>query len=87
MSKLIAAGKSTAKEYGQLYAIVGAGSERAQAESMAYGAPDDASGLTAYSFEIRGEDGEDSRNFKRALGAVLIAGLGMGAFVLRRRMI
>lgn len=85
-TKLIAAGVDTAKEYGKLYATVAAGSERAQTDSMAYGAPAQARGLTAYSFEITGEDGEGSRNTLRALGALVIGGLGLGAFALRRRM-
>ncbi len=50
---------------------------------MAYGAPAKAEGLTAYSFEIQGEDGESGRNFQRALGALLLGGLGLGAFALR----
>ena len=86
MSKLIAAGEATAQEYGKLYATVGAGSERAKAESMAYGAPEQARGLTAYAFEITGENGEGGRNGLRALGALLVGGLGLGAFALRRRM-
>ncbi|WP_426244264.1 hypothetical protein [Nocardioides sp. LHG3406-4] len=86
MSQLITAGEDTAKEYGQLYATVQAGSKRAEAESMAYGAPEQARGLTAYSFEITGEDGEGGRNTLRALGALVVVGLGLGAFALRRRM-
>lgn len=85
MGQLIEAGKGTAQEYGKLYAIVAAGSERAQAESMALGAPEDARGLTAYSYEITGEDGEGGRNLVRALGAVVVGGLGLGAVGLRRR--
>ena len=86
MSQLITAGEDTAQEYGQLYATVAAGSERAKTEAMAYGAPEQARGLTAYSFEITGEAGEGSRNTLRAVGAIVIAGLGLGAFALRRRM-
>ncbi|KRF16052.1 hypothetical protein [Nocardioides sp. Soil796] len=85
--KLVAAGEATTQQYGKLYAIVEAGSKRANAGSMAEGAPENARGLTAYSFEIKGEDGEGGRNVQRALGAVVLAGLGLGAFALRRRFI
>ena len=61
MSQLIDAGEETAQEYGKLYATIAAGAERADAEKMAYGAPDDAQGLTAYSYELLGDDGDSSR--------------------------
>jgi putative membrane protein len=87
MGQLISAGKDTAVNYGTLYAVIKAGSERAQTSAMAYGAPAGAEGLTAYSFTITGEDGEGDRNVARGLGGLALLGLGAGAVVLRRRMI
>ena len=85
--KLIAAGDATAENYGELYASMQAGAKRAQAEDMAIGAPEDAIGLTAYSYVIQGDDGESGRNLGRALGAVALVGLGGGFLALRRRFI
>ena len=86
-SKLAEAGVDTAQTYGELGAIMVAGAERAQAEDMAYGAPDGALGLTAYSYVIQGEDGESTRNWARGLAGLALLGLGGGAFALRRRVI
>jgi putative membrane protein len=85
MSKLIGAGRDTAQDYGKLYAVIGAGAERADAERMAYGAPENARGLTAYSFELVGDDGEGGRNTTRGLAAAVLLGLGLAALGLRRR--
>ena len=38
--KLVDAGKATASDYGEKYALIEVGAERAKAEGMAYGAPD-----------------------------------------------
>ena len=84
--KLIAAGTSTAQNYGELYATLVAGSKRAKTESMAFGAPKDALGLTAYSYVIKGADGEGSRNLTRGLGGVALLGAGGAVFALRRRL-
>jgi putative membrane protein len=84
-TKLIAAGKSTAADYGQKYALIEAGAQRAKAESMAYGAPAGAAGQTAYSFELAGADGEGSRDLGRGLGAAAIFALAGGVGVLRLR--
>ncbi len=86
-SKLAEAGVDTAQTYGELGAIMVAGAERAQAEDMAYGAPEGALGLTAYSYVIQGEDGESTRNWARGLAGLALLGLGGGAFALRRRVI
>ncbi|GAA4731277.1 hypothetical protein GCM10025782_32970 [Pedococcus ginsenosidimutans] len=85
--KLVAAGKSTAADYGQKYALIVAGAERAKTEGMAYGAPADAVGNTAYSYELAGADGEGGRNVGRGLGAVAAFGLAGGAAFLRRRFV
>lgn len=85
MSRLITAGKDTAQNYGKLYAIMEAGATRADVQDMAYGAPKGAQGLTAYSYELVGDDGEDSRNVTRGVAALLLLGLGGAALGLRRR--
>jgi putative membrane protein len=86
-SKLVEAGKDTTQTYGQMYATMQAGAERAQVEDMAYGAPEGAAGLTAYSYVIQGEDGEAGRNWSRGLAGMALLGLGGGGFLLRRRLV
>ncbi|QWZ09420.1 hypothetical protein KRR39_06530 [Nocardioides panacis] len=85
--KLISAGTTTAQSYGELYATMTAGAKRAQTEDMAFGAPTDAVGLTAYSYVIQGDDGEGGRNLTRGLGGLAILGAGGAVFALRRRFI
>lgn len=84
--KIIAAGQATAADYGEKYAALQAGAERAQTDGMAYGAPEGASGATAYSFELAGAKGEAGSNVGRALGAAAVFGLAGGAVLLRRRL-
>ena len=86
-SKLVEAGKDTTQTYGQMYATMEAGAERAQAEDMAYGAPEGAAGLTAYSYVIQGEDGESGRNWARGLAGMALLGVAGGGFLLRRRLV
>ncbi len=86
-SKLVEAGEDTTQTYGQMYATMQAGAERAQTEDMAYGAPEGAAGLTAYSYVIQGEDGEAGKNWTRGLAGMALLGLGAGGFLLRRRLI
>lgn len=85
MKKLVAAGKATAADYGQKYALIEVGANRAKSEGMAYGAPQGAVGATAYSFELAGVDGADSANLGRAAGAAALFGLAGGTVLLRRR--
>ena len=85
MGQLVEAGEATAQEFGQMYATIEAGAERAQTEDMVYGAPEDAVGLAAYSYEIKGEFGDGSRNLVRTLGGLAILAAGAAAFALRRR--
>ncbi|MFD1945782.1 hypothetical protein [Nocardioides aestuarii] len=86
MSQLIEAGEDTAQDYGKLYATIKAGADRADAEKMAYGAPEGAQGLTAYSYELLGDDGQGSRNTKRGVAALALLGAGAGGLLLRRRL-
>ena len=85
--KLIAAGQNTTQTYSELVAIMKAGAERANASSMAYGAPEGAVGLTAYSYKIKGASGEGNRNLVRTLGGVVLLGGAIGGLALRRRLI
>jgi putative membrane protein len=86
MGQLVKAGESTAQNYGEMYAVMQAGAERAHTHSMAFGAPKGADGLTAYSFIMKGDDGESGRNWTRGIAALAVLGLGAGAFALRRRL-
>ena len=83
--KLIEAGKATAADYGEKYALIEVGARRAKAEGMAYGAPVGAMGATAYSYELAGVDGEGSANAGRAAAALGVFGLAGGSVLLRRR--
>ncbi|GAA2744215.1 hypothetical protein GCM10009868_21010 [Terrabacter aerolatus] len=83
--KLVAAGKATAADYGEKYALIEVGARRAKAEGMAYGAPVGAMGATAYSYELAGVDGAGSANAGRAAAALGVFGLAGGSVLLRRR--
>jgi putative membrane protein len=83
--KIVQAGQHTAQQYGKLYATLAEGAKRAHTDGMVYGAPADSMGLMAYDFEINGTDGQGSRNVERMVLALLLGGLGLGAFALRRR--
>ncbi|NYG56179.1 hypothetical protein [Nocardioides perillae] len=85
MSKLVAAGEDTASDYGVLAATIAASAERAETETMAYGAPEGAQGLTAYSLELVADTGDDERTAMRGLGAALVLALALGSLALRRR--
>ncbi|MEW1953715.1 hypothetical protein [Terrabacter sp. NPDC080008] len=85
--KLVAAGKATAADYGEKYALIEVGAQRAKTEGMAYGAPEGATGATAYSFELAGVDGQGSANAGRAAAAAGVFGLAGGAALLRRRLL
>ncbi|WP_210441120.1 hypothetical protein [Nocardioides xinjiangensis] len=86
MSMLVGAGRDTAQDYGKLYAIMEAGATRADVQNMAYGAPEGAQGLTAYSYELVGDDGESGRNLMRGVAALGLLGAALGALGLRRRL-
>ena len=86
-SKLVTAGEDTASKYGVMYATLVAGAERADEEEMVVGAPEGAVGLAAYTFEIKGEDGEGSRNLTRGVAALGLLGAAGGTLLLRRRLI
>lgn len=85
-SKLVDAGQATAVDYGKKYAVIAAGGERAKTEGMAYGAPADAIGFTAYSIELAGADRETSQNTIRAVGALGLFALAGGLLFWRRRL-
>ena len=45
------------------------------------------SASTAYSYVIKGDDGEGGRNLARGVGGLAILGAGGAVFALRRRLI
>ncbi|MHB8184893.1 MAG: hypothetical protein ACYDDU_02205 [Dermatophilaceae bacterium] len=86
-SKLVEAGMKTAADYGLKYALLVAGAERAKTGSMAYGAPADATGMTAYSLEISGANGNGGTSIGRGVGALALFGAGGGLAFFRRRLV
>lgn len=80
-------GEAAAQDYGELVAVMQAGAERADAERMAYGAPEGAIGLTAYNMVIQGEDGASGRNLARGLVGGGLLAAAAGAVLLRRRLV
>jgi putative membrane protein len=83
--KVVQAGQDTAQQYGKLYAVLAEGAKRAHTDGMIYGGPEGSMGLMAYDFELNGTDGQGSRNVERLVLALILGGLGLGAFALRRR--
>jgi putative membrane protein len=87
-SQLVKAGKGTAADFGEKYALIEAGAQRAKTEGMAYGAPANAAGATAYSLQLAAADGESTRNWGRGVGAIAIFALtGAAGAYLRRRLV
>lgn len=82
--KIASAGDDTAKSYGEMYAEISAGAQRAH-NAMAIGAPAGATGLTAYDYIIQGADGQSGRDVNRGLMAGGVLVVGAGGFLLRRR--
>lgn len=85
-SVLVETGASTAADYGVKYAVIEAGAARATEESMAYGGPEGAASVTAYSIEIAGADGSGASSVGRGAAAAALFGLGgaLAAFARRR---
>ena len=83
--KIAAAGAETAQSYGEMYAEIVAGAKRANTDSMAVGAPKDATALTAYQFIITGADGQGGRNVTRTMLAGGLLVVAAGGLLLRRR--
>jgi len=83
-SKVVESGNETAMDFGQRYALLEAGAKRA-ATAQPYGSPEGATALTAYKFEIAGEDGSDAANVKRGLAAIALMVAAGGFATIRRR--
>ena len=67
--------------------MIEAGANRA-ASAQPYGSPHGATALTAYKFEIAGENGAHSANLKRGIAALaLMVAAGIFATVRRRGLI
>ncbi len=84
-SQLVNVGNSTAMSYGEKYALIEAGAERAS-QLQPYGSPEGATSRTAYKLTLSAEDGEDRANLLRAGAAAAVALLGLGGLALRRRL-
>jgi putative membrane protein len=82
-SQIVEAGDKTASDFGMRYSLLEAGATRA-ASAQPYGSPEGATALTAYKFEIAGEDGAGSANLERGLAALLLLA-GAGAVTSARR--
>ncbi|KRC63507.1 hypothetical protein ASE12_01255 [Aeromicrobium sp. Root236] len=82
-SKVVESGKETAMDFGQRYALLEAGAKRA-ASAQPYGSPEGATALTAYKFEIAGEDGSGTANVTRGLAAIALM-VAAGGFATARR--
>ena len=85
-SVLVETGADTAADYGVKYAVIKAGADRAANESMAYGGPDGAASVTAYSIDIAGAEGAAASSLGRGIAAVALFGLGalLAGFARRR---
>ncbi|KQR16737.1 hypothetical protein [Cellulomonas sp. Leaf334] len=84
-SQVVVSGQGTAEDFGVKYAVLSAGAERAQTEGMAYGAPEGATGATAYSIEIAGVDGTGASSVGRLILAIVLFAGGIGLATLARR--
>ncbi|MFD1858760.1 hypothetical protein EHW97_06465 [Aeromicrobium camelliae] len=84
-SQLKNVGNATAMDYGQKYALIEAGAERA-AELQPYGSPEGAVSRAAYKLTFAAEDGEDRANLLRGGAAAAIALLGLGGLAIRRKL-
>jgi putative membrane protein len=82
-SQIVGKGNKTAMDFGLRYALLEAGAAKA-ANAQPYGSPEGATALTAYKFQIAGEDGADSANLKRGLAAIALL-VAAGAFATVRR--
>lgn len=85
-SQLVNVGNGTALDYGLKYALIEAGSARA-ASVQPYGAPEGATELTAYKFELASATGEGSANVGRGIALAVLAAAALGLAALRRRAI
>ncbi|MBO0922155.1 hypothetical protein J1G42_15125 [Cellulomonas sp. zg-ZUI222] len=87
-SVLVETGAATAADYGIKYAVIQAGADRAATESMAYGGPEGAASVTAYSIDIAAADGAGASSIGRGVAAAALFGLGaLLAGVARRRFV
>lgn len=86
-SVLAETGASTAADYGVKFAVIEAGAQRAVEEGMAFGTPEGAHGMTAWSLDIAGVDGSGTRTMGRGIAAAALFGLAALAVPLRRRLL
>lgn len=84
-SQVVASGEETAASFGTQYAVLEANAQRAATEGMAYGAPEGATGATAYSIEIAGADGSGAKALGLGVAGVVLFAAGAGIATLTRR--
>ncbi len=84
-SQVVVSGQETAADFGVKYAVLSAGAERAATEGMAYGAPEGATGATAYSIDIAGVDGTGASSLGRLAVAIVLFAAAVGLATLARR--
>ncbi|WP_410786465.1 hypothetical protein [Kribbella sp. C-35] len=78
-------GADTARDFGRRYSLLSAAADRAKTESMPFGAPEGATGATAYSLKLAGATGEGDRSWIRLLAGLAVFGVAIGATSLFRR--
>ncbi|GAA3800649.1 hypothetical protein [Cellulomonas soli] len=84
-SVLAASGAETAADYGVKYAVIEAGAQRTAEESMAYGGPEGAASVTAYSLDLAAVDGSGVTSVGRGAAALALFGIGATVATLWRR--
>ena len=84
--KLVEAGEATAQNYGEMYAMIEAGAERAHGREDGVRRPRGRGRPDRVQLHIKGEDGEGGRNLARGVGGLAVLAAGAGAFALRRRL-
>lgn len=84
-SLLAETGAETAADYGVKYAVIEAGAQRTAEESMAYGGPEGAASVTAYSLDLAAVDGSGVSAAGRGAAALALFGVGATVATLWRR--
>ncbi|MGN8244497.1 hypothetical protein ACTHAM_001400 [Cellulomonas soli] len=84
-SVLAETGAQTAADYGVKYAVLEAGAQRTAEESMAYGGPEGAASVTAYSLDLAAVDGAAVSSAGRGITALALFGVGATVATLSRR--
>lgn len=84
-TKLKENGQATSLDFGTRYAALEVGSQRALTESMAVGAPEGASGFTAYSYDLAGAENGGGSGAAKGFGGLALIGAAAAAGLVRRK--